>query len=225
MKRRPITVILATAVLVLCVVATHGATNQVSADQLISEAYSTLVGADSAAAGGTQHDAALAGYRKALDLYVHISDAYPGYQTTVINYRIAQCLNEIQKLKLPGAAPAPAPRAEKKVTPGPSQETALPRSPESEISETGMTEVLPDEPLNPEEMSDELVRLTRERDTLAAHTEQLSREVDHLNAKLSGSGACGRRGPNGSPAHDEHRELHRSGRPAVPGRGLLSRAA
>jgi tetratricopeptide (TPR) repeat protein len=173
MKRQSITIVLSAVVLAISISFACGATAQKGADQLMTEAYSAFVGADSAAASGTQREAALAAYRHALEIYVQISETHPDYQKNVVGYRITQCLNEIQRLKAAG------------VTEPPSHTLTATNPPPAttNVASAEPTDITPDEMLDPEAMNEELTRLTRERDTLSAQNELFSRQIDRLTAR------------------------------------------
>jgi len=73
-------------------------TNTVSqAGDLLRDAYLSVV--DAELARSEQHNSeATAAYRKALGLYGRLQAEYPGWQSTMVNYRVAECQNALVAL-------------------------------------------------------------------------------------------------------------------------------
>ena len=74
-----------------------------TASSLLRQAYLAVVDAEVAVAANRSADAITA-YHQALDLYGRLQTEYPGWQTQVIDYRIADCRNQIAALESPVAA-------------------------------------------------------------------------------------------------------------------------
>lgn len=75
------------------------ATNTPSqAGELLRKAYESVINAELAHAD--RHDAeAAAAYRTALGLYGRIQAEYPGWQAPMVNYRVAECQNQLAALE------------------------------------------------------------------------------------------------------------------------------
>lgn len=88
-----------------------------------SDAYVALVQADQAR-DQQGWDAALAGYRDAMERYRRLTQAYPDYEPDIVQYRIAYCGNQIEAIRRrTGAAPA-EPLAEPVLSPAAAEEGA-----------------------------------------------------------------------------------------------------
>lgn len=77
--------------------------DETTASTLLRQAYLAVVDAEVAIAANRSADA-ISAYRKALDLYGRMQTEYPGWQTQVIDYRIADCRNQIAALESPVTA-------------------------------------------------------------------------------------------------------------------------
>ena len=74
--------------------------DETTASTLLRQAYLAVVDAEMAIAANRSADA-VAAYRQALDLYSRIRTDYPGWQTQVLDFRIADCRNQVAALESP----------------------------------------------------------------------------------------------------------------------------
>jgi Flp pilus assembly protein TadD len=75
------------------------------AGELLRNAYLAVVDAEMARSEQRDIDATAA-YRRALSLYGRLQAEYPGWQAAMVNYRVAECQNELGAMESPWAAEA-----------------------------------------------------------------------------------------------------------------------
>ena len=74
--------------------------DEAPAPSLLRQAYLAVVDAEVAVSANRSADA-IRDYRQALELYGRLQAEYPGWQAQVVDYRIADCRNQITVLESP----------------------------------------------------------------------------------------------------------------------------
>jgi len=105
MRRLQQWVAVATCGLMVAMAGPVARADESTAPALLRQAYLAVVDAEVAAAANRSADAIRA-YRQAIELYGHLQAEYPGWQAQVVDYRVADCRNQISALGTP-ALPNP----------------------------------------------------------------------------------------------------------------------
>lgn len=150
--------------------------------ELLRDAYMSVVAAE--LARSEQHEVeAAAAYRKALQLYGRLQAEYPGWQSGMVNYRVAECQNALAALEnTPGGVPVPGDstntqeRVQALLSELQDVRIVLAGQPESEAKAAQ------------KQMARELDQLRGKLDDQARENKLLQRKVTKLESKLKKAG-------------------------------------
>lgn len=162
---------------------TGSGTNAASlSGELLRDAYLSVVAAE--LARSEQHEVeAAAAYRKALELYGRLQAEYPGWQSGMVNYRVAECQNALAALEttpggvaVPGDSTNTQERLQALLSELQDVRIVLAGQPESEAKAAQ------------KQMARELDRMRGQLDDQARENKSLQRKVTRLESKLKKAG-------------------------------------
>lgn len=159
-----------------------------SPDERMSDGFVAYVGAESAMASQRLPEA-LQGFERAFEIYASIKADYPGWNTTLVDYRIAQALNRIGSLETQIPPAARSRRAETNASAravAPASSSPLPRGERGE-PDHAVARVAPGDTNAPPGFAPEGEPLRQDRDFLLMRNRQLHLEVAGLRSELTKS--------------------------------------